>query len=188
MNTSVTLAACLFAVSATAAGCTSKEVPSHDGGATLQGERVIMSTNHQFFKLLQDLIAARPFSVEGVAKITGHRFHEQREQSNDYFSFYASKDDAHSFVREMTLGIPKPASSQPDGMVGLTLAPALCIDKKEILAQYGDHPEVAEPPPPPLHDAPRYIRYKLAWGTLSFGFEHGGRGCLVKVGLDTIKR
>lgn len=149
-----------------------------------------MSFTHEIFKMVQDLVASRPLRADAVAKITTQPLQPAESPSNPYFSIFTAHDDAHAHIRETELRVPRPGSgaTAEDGILILTLQTKSCITQKEVLAQFGDNPELAIPTPREPPTAPMYLVYRQPWGAMRFGFERVGRACLTTVVLDATKK
>jgi hypothetical protein len=158
---------CLLATLACVVGCSRGDVPAQKGESHPKGEHV-MSVNDDFFKLVQDLMAARPFTIEGVEKITGHKLHPVPNTA-----FFASKDDTHRSFQAIDMRGPN--------FISLDVQTQRCVEENEVKGRYGDRPELSFPTAPAPPTTPVYLVYRFPWGKVSFGFERAGRKCLIEV-------
>jgi hypothetical protein len=170
-------------VAACAAACGRGEVQEQKSQPVSKEGRA-MSTHEEFFKTIQDLIAARPFTVEGVEKVSKHKLAAVPKESNAYFGVFAAQDEAHPNFRALELRMPKPGATARDGMLILTVQPKVSINQKEVKAQFGENPELSfqthrRPP-----DGPTYFVYRFPWGKVSFGFDGKGQELLQSVSID----
>lgn len=147
-----------------------------------------MSFSSEIFKMVHELVAARPLQAEGVAKITKLNLQPAATQSSPYFTFYKAHDDANPHVKDADLRVPKAGASAADGLLVLDLQTTSCVAQSEVKAEFGDQPEPSFPSPHEPPSAPTYLVYRTPWGALRFGFERGGRECLVTVVIDATKK
>jgi hypothetical protein len=147
-----------------------------------------MSSTDNLFKMIQDLIASRPFSVDGVDKITGHQLHQKEKTWNRLFLEFTSENTADPLVRATELRTPKrdmPRANENVGILSLDIQPTLCVELKDVKSRFGDSPQLVVPSAHAPLSVPTGYEYRLPWGTLNFGFSREGRACLVRVVLST---
>lgn len=177
------------------AGCDSAK-PTQSTATTAVGSttttppgEAAMSSTDNLFKMIQGLIASRPFSVDGVAKVTGHKRHQDTKTWNQLFSEFSSEEPTHPFLRSTELRIPKrdmPRSTARDGILILNVQPSLCVELKDIEARFGkDSVPMIPSAHAPLSE-PMGYEYRFPWGALRFGISREGRECLKDVVLDAV--
>jgi hypothetical protein len=173
----------LVIAAACASACGRGDVQQQKSESVSKGERA-MSTHEDFFKMIQDLVTARPFTVDGVSKVTKHKFALVPKESNAYFEVFAAQDEAHASFRAAELRMPKAGATARDGILVLTVQPKVSVSQKEVKARFGENPELSfqthrRPP-----DGPTYFVYRFAWGKVSFGFDGKGQELLQSVTID----
>ncbi len=177
-----------------ATGCGNKNEPHQSEIATSstpsqRQKDPAMSSTDDLFKTIQDLIASRPFSVDGVAKVTGHKLHQDTKTWNQLFSEFSSEEPTHPFFRATELRIPErdlPRSTARDGILILTVQPSLCVELKDVEARFGKDPIPMMPSAHAPLSEPMGYEYRLPWGALRFGISREGRECLKDVVLDAV--
>ena len=131
--------------------------------------------------LVRQLAQLRPFTREGVARLTGKALELDRAASNDYFAFYQWHGSRKEPLAEVDLRLPKPSSSAKDGLVALTLGDRPCIDQARVKARFGPQPEFSVPQPEVPYEFS--LSYPQTWGQIHFAFARRSR-CLMEVTLD----
>ena len=149
-----------------------------------RGGETAVDAEQRLVAVVRDLTGRHPFRVEAVAKTLGHWLRENAERSTEYFLVYESKDPAHELFTQVELRVPRDPSSKQGGLLILGVNPALCVGRNAVLERFGRQPELVVPSPREPASAPLYLKYALAWGSLSFGFPRSGRECLTDVVLD----
>ncbi len=147
-----------------------------------------MSFSSEIFKMVHDLVAARPLQADGVAKVAKLALQPAASPPGGYFAIYKAHDDAHPHVKDAELRVPKPGATAADGILILDLQSKSCVAQAEVKAEFGDKAEPMFPSPNQPPSAPTYLVYRHPWGALRFGFERGGRECLVTVVIDATKK
>ena len=126
------------------------------------------ANGQELFRLVDALASLRPFNAERVSKTTGAVLELVASESNNYFFVYRSVAPAALFT-EVEL---------------LTIREDIPATEEDVLARFGDPPDLVPPTPRQPSDAPVYFQYAVDWGTLSFGFPPDSEGQLTIVILD----
>lgn len=148
-----------------------------------------MSATDDLFQLIQELIASRPLSVDGVTKLTGHQLHPATRAWNQLFAEFSSDEPTHPFLRSTELRVPKrekARSTARDGILILTIQPSLCVELKDIQSRFGNDPSRMIPSAHAPLSVPMSYEYRFPWGALRFGISREGRECLKGVVLDAV--
>jgi hypothetical protein len=144
------------------------EAGSTSTGAT---SRATSTGARALFEKVDALIATQPFTNERVERLTGHHL-----RAGSRIPFYESKDEGNPWFAAVEL--------RGASFLSLEVQPKLCISEEEVMARFGDKPELSFPTAPAPQSTPVYLAYKPTWGRLSFGFARTGARCLMSVILD----
>lgn len=137
--------------------------------------------NTDVLDLVGDLARLRPFTREGVARVTGKALEKNPAASNRYFTVFRSRAAGKGALASVELRLPQPGASARDGLVVLSLSGNPCIDQAAVMASFGGQPEVAVPEPAAPYELS--LVYQRPWGRLHFSFARRSR-CLIQVTLD----
>lgn len=151
------------------------------------------STTDDLFKLIQDLVASRPLSVERVEKVTGHKLEPLPPGAlaapNRMFSSFRSESLTNPLVRTTDLRIPKldmPGAVARDGFLSIGIQSTVCVSLQDVMARYGDKPELLVPSAHGPRTLPMGYVYRFPWGKLTFGISRQKPECLTSVTLDAV--
>lgn len=144
----------------------------------------VVNAEDSLLAVIRDLMGRHPFRPDAVSKVLGHRLDEVPARSTEYFQVYESSAPTAGGVAKVELRVPRAAGSTRGGLLILTVNPQPCLTRAAVIARFGSNPELAVPTPREPADSPVYLKYPMAWGVVSFGFQRSGDGCLRDVVLD----
>jgi hypothetical protein len=143
-----------------------------------------MTATEQLFRAITELEAEQPFQPEAVARLTGHKLRPVLAESTPYYVMLRSDARAPGPFLAVELRYPAAASENPNGFLILSVSPALCVTRADVLDRFGADAETSLPMPEMPPNSPIYLVYPRPWGYLRFGFEPTGRECLTTVVFD----
>lgn len=124
-----------------------------------------------FFPLIENVLALDRLSAEHVSEAL--KMSLFLGYSTKYFDIYgavsSSDPDIEAVIEDLELRFPRPESRHNDGMLIITLTPALHISPDEVMSRFGE-PElslVESPPGEPIVPIMYYV-YRHKGGKLSF--------------------
>jgi len=134
------------------------------------------------FTLVDRLVGTRPLTAASTARLVGGPLRPAVDESTERTLIYVARGTPGFERVELRLAGPK--STNDDQLLILELDGSRCLKLDDVRHRYGSSPEGSVPSPHQPADAPRYFRYPVKGGTLSFGFAPGGEECLKSVVLD----
>lgn len=147
-----------------------------------------MATEAELFDALDALAASLPFRVDEVSRRTGLTLTPDKDRTDEVFAAHRGRNPAAPLFVEAELRTPGPGGTAPDGILILSLNPAVKVTARNATSRLGSEQNLIVPTPRQPADTPVYAVYRKAWGDLRLGFERGRDGRLVKVILDATGR
>jgi hypothetical protein len=170
----VTFRAALPLIAALGLFCCCGHAPSaqRGGGSAMSSDDI--------FNAITSIGSQIPFRGDAVARATGRMLSPVAEESSEYFRVLRSSVDASQPFPEVEVREPTPLSPDKGGLVILSINSTPCVRQQDVMRRFGEEPELEPPTPRMPPGSPVYLRYRVAWGTLKFGFVPGNE-CLTTV-------
>lgn len=152
-----------------------------------QGRKPKMSSLDQVFKIVEELVRRRPFTVDGVARATEKSLHPTPTASNRYFDIFESDEDPKATISKVELRAPSRINPvKHAGLVIFDLHLEPCVKEEAVKVHFGREPDtiLLSYPEDPRRSLTHVYRFE--WGELSFSFAQE-TGCLISAVIDRKK-
>lgn len=139
--------------------------------------------------LVPQLMKARPFQKDEVARLTGAALVRDEAASNPYFQIFRwrGRGGGDGAIAGVEVRAPVQPGPGQGGMVLIDIHPAACISEAAVMGRFGPDAQPLPPSPHGPRDALQYLVYKRDWGDLRFGFTPTAPRCLGSIVLDAMK-
>jgi len=135
-----------------------------------------MSSSDDVFRQTERIVAARPWSLESIAKVTGGRLQRVPEESTERVTVFRGSAAGPFQLVELRV------TGASGNMLVLDVRPGPPILARDIRSRFGEPASIMDSD---AHGTgPWYIVYSKPWGELSFGFKNDGNKELVRLVVD----
>lgn len=154
------------------------------GEAAPARKETSMNEKEELFARIEALTKLKALRTDAVSKALKQPLEFKLVSQDEYSRQYrAQARKKGSLVESVELRAdPK---NEASGLVSFDIASRLKLTVPEIMARYGDEPDVVSPSAHAPKNTPVYFVYAKPGGNLSFGFTPGDMKVLVSVVWDT---